>query len=397
MRVIFTSSAGYGHLHPKVPLARALAGAGHDVAFAIPERFCDRVRDAGFTAFPVGPDGSALAELVAGTGVPTGGGVVHEDHFRFAFTRILEVAVPAVMADLMPLVERWVPTLLVHDTSDWAAPLVAAATGTVAVNQGWGPLFPTGELAAAGEAVAAFWDDRGLERRPLGGMFDGLYLDLCPPSLQVPHATEVVRTRKPLRPIPFDAVGGEGLPAWVDELDDRPLVYVTLGTWFNLEIGVFATVLQALRHEPLNVVVTVGHANDPASFGPQPGNVRIEGYIPMSLLLPRCHAVVAHGGAGSMLAALSRGIPMLLLPQGADQFNNADRCVAAGAGRRLLPAELGTGAVRAEMRALLGDPGYGRAAGAIAEEIGAMPSPDEVAAVLERLATAATRSSDDGH
>ena len=47
-------------------------------------------------------------------------------------------------------------------------------------------------------------------------------------------------------------------------------------------------------------------------------------------------AVVTHGGAGTTLGALAFGVPLLVLPQGADQYANAERVVAAGAGRQLL-------------------------------------------------------------
>lgn len=394
MRVLFTSAAGYGHLHPKIPLALALADAGHAVAFAIPERFCDRVRSAGFAAFASGPDGVELADLVRRR-YPGGDEVAPEDRLRHSFANIINVAVPAALGDLVPLLEQWGPDLLVHDTSDWAAPLAAAVAGTVAVNQGWGPFLPRDELEVAATAVAPFWAERDLAIPPMGGMFEHLYLDLCPPSLQAPGAGTLAARRQPLRPVPFDAVGDERLPPWVEELPaDRPTVYVTLGTWFNLETSVFFTVLDALADEAVNLVVTVGHANDPASFGVQPDNVHVERYIPVSLLLPHCDVVVGHGGAGSTLAALSHGLPLLVVPRGADQFNNAERCVACGAARRLRPAELDAHAIRRDVRALLEEVHYRAAARAVSAEIAAMPAPPQVVPALERLAGKARRSID---
>lgn len=391
MRVLFTCAAGYGHLHPKMPLAGALAHAGHDVAFAIPERFCPRVRDAGFTAFPAGPDGPALADQVRRR-FPEGADLAPEERLRFAFTNIIRIAVPAVLTDLVPLIKAWAPDLLIHDPSDWAAPVAAHATGTVYVNQSWGPLLPRADLDLAAAAVAPIWEAWGLPAQELGGMFEHLYLDLCPPSFQAPHAADLGVARQLLRPVPFDAVGDERLPPWADGLPDLPTVYVTLGTWFNLETGVFATVLEGLRDEPVNVVVTVGHANDPASFGPQPGNVHLERYIPVSLLLPHCDVVVGHGGAGSTLAALSHGLPLLVLPRGADQFHIAERCMACGVGRCLPPPDLHPDAVRRDVRALLLEPQFRRAAGALRDEIAAMPSPSEVVPALERLTGKARRS-----
>ena len=56
MRVLFSCIAAYGHFHPLVPLARAFADEGHDVAFATSASFADRVHRAGFDLLPAGID-----------------------------------------------------------------------------------------------------------------------------------------------------------------------------------------------------------------------------------------------------------------------------------------------------------------------------------------------------
>ena len=51
--------------------------------------------------------------------------------------------------------------------------------------------------------------------------------------------------------------------------------------------------------------------------------------------------MISHGGSGAMLGAIAAGVPILAIPQGADQFMNAARIVEAGLGLRILPDELG--------------------------------------------------------
>ena len=103
------------------------------------------------------------------------------------------------------------------------------------------------------------------------------------------------------------------------------------GTIFHRMPGVFDAIIEGLRDEELNLIVAVGRDQDPAMFGPQPPNVRIERYIPHSLLLPYCDAIVTHCGFGSMMACLEHGLPMVAMPLAADQPANAARCVALGA------------------------------------------------------------------
>jgi UDP:flavonoid glycosyltransferase YjiC (YdhE family) len=86
-----------------------------------------------------------------------------------------------------------------------------------------------------------------------------------------------------------------------------------------------------------------------------------------------------------VLGALADGVPMLVVPQGADQWGNAAHVVDAGAGRQLVRDELTTAAVREAVMALLDDPSYRRAASNISDEITAMPSAADALAALESL------------
>lgn len=181
------------------------------------------------------------------------------------------------------------------------------------------------------------------------------------------------------------------MPEWLGPPHARPVVYVTMGTVFNESVDVFRTILDGLAGEPYEVVVTVGENGDPASLGPQPSNVHVERYIPQSSLLPHCSLLVSHAGSGAMLGALNAGVPMLALPQGADQFFNADRIVEAGVGLRLMPWEMTPEAVRECARRLIGQRSFLEAAGAHQSAIASMPTPTAVVPVLEAIAQDHTR------
>jgi MGT family glycosyltransferase len=189
----------------------------------------------------------------------------------------------------------------------------------------------------------------------------------------------------PVKNVDIEAAPDERLPDWVADLPPVPTLYVSLGTIFNQNLDVFAAILEGLRDEEVNVIVTVGLDNDPAALGPQPPHVHVERFISQSLLLPHCDLVVNQGGT-AILPILAHGLPLLVLPQGANQFHNADALVAAGLARRLLPAEVTADAVRRGTRLLLDDPGYGEKAQILAREIEAMPGPEDGVRLLEQLA-----------
>lgn len=311
--------------------------------------------------------------------------LVGDEQRRFFLTEIfanLELAPRA--DDLDRALDRWRPDLVVHEMAELAAPLVCSARGLPYIDVSYGPLIPAALLRAVGRAAAPHWQARGLDPDPVAGLLRHLYVDTCPPSLQNAEIMSVSAVQ-PL--CPAAAVTAAPLPDWLAALPDRPLVYLTLGTVYNRNLGVFATVLDGLRDEPVSVVVTVGQNNDPSALGSQPANIAVRRYVPQATLLPHCHAAVIHGGAGTMLGALAAGVPLLCLPQGADQHGNADRVVAAGAGRKLLRDELTPAAVREAMGALLREPSYRLAAHRIADEIAAMPTAVEALAAITRFIT----------
>jgi MGT family glycosyltransferase len=157
-----------------------------------------------------------------------------------------------------------------------------------------------------------------------------------------------------------------------------------MGTVFNTP-GLFGGIVDGLADLGVRVLVTVGPQGEPAAVGPQPDHVRVERYVPQTQVLPHCDVVVSHAGSGTALASLALGIPQLCLPQGADQFLNAAAISTAGAGLSLHPDAAAPDAIRDAVRRLLDQPSYRTAATAIGTSIAAMPSPDDVAAVLEDL------------
>jgi UDP:flavonoid glycosyltransferase YjiC (YdhE family) len=130
-------------------------------------------------------------------------------------------------------------------------------------------------------------------------------------------------------------------------------------------------------------MVTVGAAGDPDGLGPVPANVSVERFVPQAQVLPRCSAVVCHGGSGTVLASLAHGVPVMCLPRGADQFANALNVARVGAGAMLTDTEVTDSALREALDRLVHSSAPRAAAIALSEEIAAMPSDAEVALAVE--------------
>jgi UDP:flavonoid glycosyltransferase YjiC (YdhE family) len=215
--------------------------------------------------------------------------------------------------------------------------------------------------------VAPHYTAQGLTPPAHGGLYEGLYLDTCPPALQAPRFPRPAHAQ-PLRPEPYRRTGARWAPPDFGARAGRPLVLLTMGSLFGSP-AVFAAALAGLAALDVNVLVMVGPSGDPAAVAADPARVRVEHFVPLDPALDRCALVVAHGGAGTTLAALAQGLPLVVIPQGADQFINAERAVAAGAAVAIAPAEFGADALRS-------------AAARVRDEVAAMPGPAQVADVL---------------
>ncbi|WP_179224214.1 glycosyltransferase [Geodermatophilus pulveris] len=168
----------------------------------------------------------------------------------------------------------------------------------------------------------------------------------------------------------------------------RPLVYLTFGTVPFVALPVLREAARGLAGLDADVLVAVGPGSDPAAVGPLPAHVRVERFVPQAAVLGHADLVVHHGGSGTTLACLARGLPQLVLPQALpDQALNAANVSGAGAGLLLEPHEVTAGAVADRARALLADPGYAERAGRIRRSIARMPGPAQTVPVLRALVT----------
>jgi MGT family glycosyltransferase len=131
----------------------------------------------------------------------------------------------------------------------------------------------------------------------------------------------------------------------------------------------------------------VGRDIDPDELGSQPANVHVERFMPQAALLPHCDLVVSHAGSGSVLGALAHGLPLVLIPIGADQPLNAARCQALGVAEVLDAVGATPEMVRAAVLSVLADAGFRGTAARIRDEIAALPGPECAVTLLGRLAS----------
>ena len=381
MRALFSFAGGTGHFLPLVAFAQALERRGHLVAVTGQAAMQDVVTGRGFRFFDSG--GSTLAaDDVRRPLQPVD--LAHEERV-IASTYAGSVARERA-ARLMGLIAELQPALIVHDEVDFGAVIAAEASGLPHVGVvvlAAGGLLRTDLVAAPLDALRA---EHGLAADPgLLALHRHLTLVPVPPTFRDP-AHPLPETARHCQPAELGAMapeGSEDVLRWLDRHPDRPTIYLTLGTVFPQESGdLFNRALAGLAGINANIVVTTGGQLTRSELGPQPDNVWLAPFIPQHLVLPRADLVVSHAGSGSVIGALAFGVPLLLLPLGADQPLNAARCVDLGVGRVLDPLASAAMQIRGAAVGLLASPQHRAAAAKMSDEIADLPPADIAAGWL---------------
>lgn len=162
--------------------------------------------------------------------------------------------------------------------------------------------------------------------------------------------------------------------------DDRPVAYVSFGSFLSARGDVLARVLDALRPLELRVAVATGSAT---GLPDVPPDWLVRPYLPQVAVLQRTAVMVTHGGNNSVTEGLTAGVPMVVLPFSTDQFAGAAALEAAGLALALDPNAATSIELSAAVRAVLDGPAAHRV-GAIGEELRRAPGPQLARAALEQ-------------
>ena len=379
MRVLAACSlGGAGHLNPLLPFLAAARRRGDETLVVGPPALREMVELTGHAFWAGGePDEAEVAPIRERLPVapPEEASILGN---RELFGRL---ATTAMLPGMEQACAEWSPDLVLREPCEHASALVAGRLG-----------IPTAQVAISladvearsiTVAAPALDDHRA-------GLVDELraspYLTRFPASLDPSPFATTVRFKEPGSGI------GRALPDWWNG-SGAPLVYVTFGTvlgHMSIAASVYRTALRAIEGLGVRVLLTVGRRFDRSALGPIPANVRVEAWVDQAGVFDQADLVVCHGGSGTVFGALAAGVPLVVVPLFADQFENGRRIVAAGAGS-IVEAQgptvgsprpvIGTDdapRVAAAVTSMLGTSSYGRSARRIAAEMAAVRTADEI-------------------
>jgi rhamnosyltransferase subunit B len=415
-QIIVTAIGSAGDIHPLVGIGRALAARGHRIVFCTHPPFEPAARREGFEFVAIG----------------------HADHYaaalanpalwnpRTSFRTLWELIAPLLRPHYDTLVALTGPdTVLVGTLWAFSARLMQERRGTPYVSV---QVSPSTLLSAYAPPVhKQLTIPRGLPlpvKAALMTLIERTVLDtVCAPRLNelraalgLPPVTRILgrwlhspegvlclfpdwfAAPQPDWPKPYalsgfplfndlaDAAPDAELEAFI-AAGEPPVVFTAGSTLVDSERYAQA-VAHALRTIGARGLLLGGALRDDI-----PPSLRLlrRRYVPLRSLLPRCRALVHHGGIGTASLAFEAGIPQVVTPFAHDQFDNAQRVADTGCGLRCDAALDGAGLAHVLGR-VLHDPRIAAYCAQACAKLAAAPDGCEQAAnFIERFVPSAAR------
>ncbi|MBC7668561.1 MAG: glycosyltransferase family 1 protein [Gemmatimonadaceae bacterium] len=414
-RFLFTTWEGGGHVQPMLLVARDLMTLGHDVlVLSDPCNCLDAAAlDVPFGAWTTAPfqtgksrDDDRLRDYEADNPLAV---------IQRLLDRVMTGPALAYATDTLAAIDAFAPDVIVSQellTGPMAAAearglplaLLAANIWSLPTMAG-APPFGAGMLPATSDEERAMHAMVGqmsrtffqaglpdlnaaraaLDLPPLNDVFDQLNVAR---SILLATSQAFDFAPSPL-PAPFVHVGPYlADPTWVEPCAPPaaggPLVVVSFSSLYQAQEAVLREIIAALGTLAVRAVVTTGPAIDPAEFEAA-DNVAVVRSAPHGRLLAQTALFITHAGHGSTLRPLMAGMPLLCLPMGRDQHDNAARVTHRGAGLTLA-ADAKAPVIAAAVNRLLNEPRFKVRAQALGERIQADEAARSAATSLEILA-----------
>jgi len=139
-------------------------------------------------------------------------------------------------------------------------------------------------------------------------------------------------------------------------LEEKPVVYVSMGTILNNNLDFFRLCMEAFADLEVTVLLSIGRSQKQEDLGELPPNVLVYNYVPQLEVLQRTAVFLTHGGMNSTSESLYYGVPTIVIPQVNDQPIVGAQVEATGAGLHLPKEQVTRESLRAAVVKILADP-----------------------------------------
>ena len=328
-KIAIINIGAHGHINPTLAMTAELLRQGHNVVYYTCESFKDIITATGatFRAY----DSNFSQNIPA----PTSNGF---DTSRFPIWVLTEAR--DALPNLITMLENDRPDVICFDAMALAGRLAAMKLGIRAVrlcpsyaaNEHWSLMRSSPDIKPPTEDLKS---EAAVLLREIGTRY-GLALTDFPTLFMTPAELNLVFTPRMFQPMGdtfddrFAFVGPQIAPRatktpFAMPADDKPLLFISLGTVFNQWPEFFTMCFEAFADSGMTVIMAIGQKTDPKSLDKIPANFHLYPQVPQLEVLARTDVFVSHGGMNSTMEAMSYGVPVAVIPQMAEQAATARR------------------------------------------------------------------------
>ncbi|MGE6590938.1 macrolide family glycosyltransferase [Bacillus mycoides] len=342
-RVLFINAGSEGHINPTLHVVEELISHGEEVVYFSIEAFRERIEKTGATVRTIDDEKFIKAFLSSG-----------RNYLQERINGLLhttDVVIPSVLEQI----EGEHFDYIIHDSMFGCGRLIAQILNLPAINSCTS--FAQDEksfkqmLDHLSKNIPLEVQDRihndfenltnGITEK-YGVDIDSPYEVFCnPASLTIvytikefqPFGDTFNETFKFVGPSISTQVKNEGFD--YTSIEEKSLIYISLGTVFNEALDFYKLCMKAFKNSKHTIVMSIGNKTEISDLGNIPKNFIVKNYVPQTELLKYTKLFITHGGMNSTHEGIYNGVPLVVIPQSADQPVIAKQVESLGAGVKL--------------------------------------------------------------
>lgn len=368
-RVLFINAGSEGHINPTLQVVEELISRGEEVVYFSTESFRERIEKTGATVRMIDDQKFLKAFLSGG-----------RNYLQERINGLLHTA-DIVIPSVLEQIEGEHFDYMIHDSMFGSGHLIAQILNLPAINsytsfaqdeKSFEQMLDHLSKNIPVEVHDKIQNDfqnltKGIAEK-YGVEIASPYEVFCNPA-----PLTIVYTIKEFQPFgdTFDEtykfVGPSiSTPIVKDSFDfnlmkENSPIYISLGTVFNEVIDFYKLCFKAFENSEHTIVMSIGRKTKISDLGDIPKNFIVKNYVPQTELLTYTKLFITHGGMNSTHEGLYNGVPLIVIPQSADQPVIAKQVADLGAGVKLHMKELTASQLRETVDYVLGDSSFHKA------------------------------------
>ncbi|KYD08112.1 hypothetical protein B4102_2902 [Heyndrickxia sporothermodurans] len=338
-RVLFINIGSEGHINPTVGVVQELISRGEEVVYFTIEDFRERIEKTGATVRTV--DGQKFIKAFISGGrnnvLERINGLLHT----------ADIVIPSVLEQI----EGEHFDYIIHDSMFGCGRILAQILKLPAVNscttfaetqESFNKMFEQLSQKIPEETFDEFQRLTEMVKDKYDVEIRSPYEVFCNPA-----SLTIVYTIKEFQPFGEDfdqtykfvgpSISSRSKKETFDitSIKGKNPIYISLGTVVNQAIDFYKLCLKALENTDHSVIMSIGEKVQLSDLGEIPNNFIVKNYVPQTEVLKHTKLFITHGGMNSVHEGLYYGVPLIAIPQSADQPMIAEQVATIGAGIKL--------------------------------------------------------------